>query len=139
MATAQCTTEPANIDLIRRYCPELHTHTPEQIAACILVSPKGCWEWPGPLTPDGYGYVWCEPTPYGYPQSVGIHRYAYDLFLGDIPKDCHVHHRCQNKSCWLPHHLEALTPKQHYDRHHPQPEKQSLPWTPPVQLVLQFD
>lgn len=122
MAPAKSTSSGAtnNLDLLRRYAPHPPRHTHEQLAACIWqVTSQGCWLWAGPYTPDGYGYVWCEPTPYGLPQVVGIHRYMIDLLVGDIPYGYHVHHRCGIRHCWNPTHLEVLTPQEHVARHHP--------------------
>lgn len=136
-STPSCATD--NLDLLRRYTPQPLQHTHEQLAACIWqVTSQGCWLWAGPYTPEGYGYVSCEPTPYGLPQVVGIHRYMTDILVGDIPYGYHVHHRCYVKHCWNPIHLEMLTPQEHWERHHPKmPERQlGLPWHPAEQLEL---
>lgn len=77
-----------------------------------------CWHWTGGLSRDGYGYVSLEPTPYGYASPMHSHRYMYDILVGDIPYGYHIHHRCKVKDCWNPFHLEAVTPKEHYARHH---------------------
>jgi HNH endonuclease len=106
-----------DIDLIRRYCPSLTVHTPGQLAQLIDIGPTGCWHWPRSLTPYGYGYVWCKPTPYGYQRAVHVHRYMYDLLVGPVDEDYHVHHRCEQRDCWHPLHLEAVTPKDHKARH----------------------
>jgi hypothetical protein len=124
-----------NVDLLRRYVPSLAIHTHAQVAGHIPQESQGCWPWDGLRTPQGYGVVWCEPTPYGYQRSVHVHRYLYDALVGPISTDHDVHHRCFHKPCWNPFHLEAVTPKEHKARHRPTP----LPWAPPVQLTLPWD
>lgn len=109
--------EPENIDLIRRYCPGLAVHTHAEVAKHIQVDAHGCWPWDGNRDEYGYGYVYCGQTPYGLPQSVRVQRYMYDLLVGPIPEGHHVHHRCEDKPCWHPLHLEAVTPTEHKARH----------------------
>lgn len=111
--------EPPSIDLLRRYCPGLAVHTHAEVAACIFPDMNGCWPWPGKPTPDGYGYVWLEPTPYGYYTTCRVHRYMFDTLVGPIPEGHHIHHRCENRPCWHPLHLQALTPKAHFAHHAP--------------------
>lgn len=106
-----------NVDLLRRYCPGLAVHTHVEVAAYIFPDVNGCWPWPGKPTPDGYRYVWLEPTPYGYSTTCRVHRYMFDTLVGPIPEDHHMHHRCENKPCWHPMHVEAVTPKEHCARH----------------------
>lgn len=116
-STVSASTEPANIDLLRRYCPHPSIHTHEQIAAYLLPDDHGCWLWPGTVNPEGYGYVSCKPTAYGLPQSVQIHRYMYDILMHEIPYGYHVHHKCRVRHCWNPFHLQQVTPQEHIDIH----------------------
>lgn len=55
----------------------------------------------------------------GYPQFEGrvAHRFAYQIVHGSIPDGHHIHHRCRNRLCVNPEHLEALTPTQHNRLH----------------------
>jgi hypothetical protein len=131
---------PEHLDLIRRYCPEPAQHTPEQIATCIWqITERGCWLWAGPYTPDGYGYVWCEPTPYGYRESVRVHRYFYDIMVGEILAGIHIHHRCKVTACFNPLHLKAVTPLEHVAEHGRAAKLKAIPWAPPVQLTLPLE
>jgi len=119
------------VDLIRRYCPGLEAHTPEQIARHIPADPTECWPWPFRLQADGHCYLSLEATPYGYVEPVHVHRYMYDVLVGEIPVGIHVHHRCHHRACWNPFHLQAVTPKQHLALHgmiflFPQPVWQGL-------------
>ncbi len=47
----------------------------------------------------GYGTFWMNG------RQVGAHRAAYSLFVGDIPDDLHVLHKCDVPSCVNPRHL----------------------------------
>lgn len=59
----------------------------------------GCWDWIGPL--DRYGY--------GRKGNDKAHRYVYELLRGPIPAGMVLHHRCENRRCVNPAHLEPLT------------------------------
>lgn len=68
-----------------------------------------CWEWQGkqqivPNSPMGYGIV------HGALKkkfNTGlVHRISYHVFNHPVPKDILVRHRCDNKICCNPAHLE---------------------------------
>jgi len=42
------------------------------------------------------------------------HRIAWELTNGPIPDGVHLHHRCENKACVNPAHLEIRRPDEHY-------------------------
>jgi hypothetical protein len=66
-----------------------------------------CWLWAGHETADGYGkFSWNR----GYQVITRhVHRVAYELFVGPIPKGLTIDHLCRNKLCVNPDHLEAVT------------------------------
>ncbi len=65
----------------------------------------GCWNWIGAKTPYGYGMMRRGNT------TIGTHRLAFSVLTGrELTPGHHVDHRCRNKSCCNPDHLEEVTP-----------------------------
>lgn len=69
-----------------------------------------CWAWGGGLA-GGYGRVFITAV---RASQIPTHCLAYRLEVGPIPPRHDVHHKCENKLCGNPSHLEALTRKQHW-------------------------
>lgn len=66
------------------------------------IADSGCWLWTGTMHENGYGLVSA-----GIP--VRAHRAAYVLTKGAIPEGFVIDHLCENKRCFNPDHLEAVT------------------------------
>lgn len=66
-----------------------------------------CWEWQGNKGSTGYGLVYNK---FG---RIRAHRIAYELEVGSIDVDKEIHHKCENKLCVNPYHLQQLTRKEH--------------------------
>ncbi len=65
---------------------------------------SGCWEWTASLF-EGYGQFY-------YSGTMGrAHRYSYETYVGSIPKDKVLDHKCRVTYCCNPNHLEPVTQK----------------------------
>ena len=80
--------------------------------------PDGCIEWTGYRTSKGYGMfnLYADKNP--LPTTVKAHRFSYALHYGfdklpagtDTTQKRNVlHHKCENKACVNPVHLEVVT------------------------------
>lgn len=61
-----------------------------------------CWRWEWKT--KGYPMVYTGPK-----RGIVAYRFAYRLFKGEIPKGACIMHRCDNKQCTNPDHLELGT------------------------------
>ncbi len=62
-----------------------------------------CWLWIGNKLKTGYGYFWHNG------KTEMSHRVSYEHWNGNIPDGTEIHHKCHNRSCVNPQHLEVLT------------------------------
>jgi hypothetical protein len=65
-------------------------------------SPDECWVWMA-NAPHGYGQFWLDGG------QRYAHRLAYEYVIGPIPEGMELDHRCRNKLCVNPAHLDAVT------------------------------
>lgn len=63
-----------------------------------------CWLWLGYTNERGYGYFRKNRD-----KRVRVHRFAYELIKGKIPKGLTIDHLCRVRHCVNPNHLEAVT------------------------------
>jgi hypothetical protein len=65
----------------------------------------GCWEWTGRVKTNGYGTFFPSRR-----HSWNAHRWAYTVLVGPIPEGMQLDHRCRNRRCVNPAHLEPVSP-----------------------------
>lgn len=73
-----------------------------KISTTSFYNEQPCWEWRGSNSIDGYVRFHALGEHY-------VHRISYLLFVGPIPEAYEVDHLCQNRGCFNPAHLEAVT------------------------------
>ncbi len=69
----------------------------------IELGDNGCHEWIAVKNNEGYGQFSING------KMVLSHRFAYQLYKGQIPKHLQLDHLCHNRVCVNPNHLEAVT------------------------------
>lgn len=89
----------------RDYCNEPRKIRTEELTITWIknncfIDDNNCWNWLKSLYPNGYGQVRY------YGKSSYSHRIAYLLAKGNIENDLVVRHKCDNRKCCNPEHLE---------------------------------
>lgn len=80
-----------------------------KVSEVLFHEGTACWEWQPKLDGGGYGRFRTEDEHYA-------HRAAYKLFVGPIPDDKEIDHRCRRRHCQNPLHLEAVPHKINQER-----------------------
>lgn len=110
-------TRRRNRRYIRPRCDCLRMNRRSSILCKILKRSKpdgDCRIWQGPTSGDGRGG--------GYPrmcldgQTVAVHRVIFTHFNGYIPGKKQIDHKCRNRLCVNPAHLELVTHKENQRR-----------------------
>lgn len=79
----------------------------EVVLSRVSVQANGCWEWTGPTTETGH------PSQSFKNHKTLVHRWIYNLLVGDIDNGLKLHHLCENPPCINPSHLTPVTQHLH--------------------------
>jgi hypothetical protein len=77
----------------------------ERIEARVIKTDH-CWFWTAHVNAGGYGII--NITTQGGKKSRLAHRVSYEAFVGPIPDGMVLDHRCRNRACVRPDHLEPV-------------------------------
>jgi hypothetical protein len=69
---------------------------------------SGCWLWIGKIGNTGYGTIARHIGDKKW-KTVYAHRVSYELHRSQIPADFEIDHKCHNRACVNPDHLEPVT------------------------------
>lgn len=70
-----------------------------------------CIEWWGAVLPNGYGAIT------QHRERLRAHRFVWQECIGPLPDGAILHHKCHNKLCVNPAHLEPLSRSDHNREH----------------------
>lgn len=88
-----------------------NTSIVEKIKNRFIPEPNsGCWIWLGNVKKNGYGSLTVGQKNYY------SHRLSYEAFIGKIPKNLVLDHKCRLRCCCNPYHLEPVTQKENFNR-----------------------
>jgi hypothetical protein len=98
----------------REYCGEpnsirssLHEVSITWMKSMCLIDDNNCWNWNKAIHyKNGYGYLGLKG------KTVLSHRLSYELANGKIPEGLLIRHKCNNRKCCNPEHLELGTPSE---------------------------
>jgi hypothetical protein len=71
---------------------------------------NGCWYRYSRARDNGYTTIMVSG------RRVGAHRFAYAAFVGDIPEGMEIDHRCRDRGCVNPEHLELVSREENLRR-----------------------
>lgn len=91
------------------------------IAGSALDPDTGCWQWLRALSKNGYGRI--NTRAGGLHISHWAHRLAFEIMRDEtIPPRMELDHKCRNRGCINPDHMEVVTKAENLKR------RGRLPW-----------
>jgi hypothetical protein len=84
----------------------------ERLEQRVSFDDDGCWRWTGHVQTRGYGQMQVNH------RMIVVHKLAWTLFRDEVPEGMDVHHRCEEKRCVNPDHLELVEHTKHKAAHH---------------------
>lgn len=102
---------------------QFNTHSPNRNKASVFSrlmtridvrGPSECWPWTGGLRSNGYGTFGVKRA--GKWTQTTAHRAFYVERFGEIPGGWEVDHKCRNRACMNPSHLEAVSVQENRKR-----------------------
>lgn len=79
-----------------------------------VVKADGCWSWKGGKNQKGYGAFEIQ-VGNGKRNTIQAHRASWMCHFGEIPVGLQVMHKCDNRECTNPEHLQIGTNKDNVD------------------------
>lgn len=74
-----------------------------------VASRDGCWLWGAFIDKAGYGRIGSGSD------VLYAHRVSYEIHVGPIPGGVEIDHKCRNRSCVNPEHLQAVSRKRNHE------------------------
>lgn len=97
----------------RREAIEAKVRARIELVCCPALG-SDCWQWTGPDSGDGRGGDYPRMCLDG--QTVAVHRVMFTNKNGFIPGKKQIDHKCRNRRCVNPDHLEMVTHKENQRR-----------------------
>ena len=89
------------VDCNLRKLHRLHRFWPHLSRRIAVDLSTGCWVWTGDINRNGYGRR--------HSRTPVVHREVYSLLVESIPDGLVLDHKCKNRACCNPAHLEPVT------------------------------
>lgn len=82
------------------------------LSRIVIAEPGGCWIWPRAVNTHGYGVIRAtERRPDGRRGPLlRVHRVVWEAVVGPIPPGGVLDHRCRERRCCCPDHLDLVVP-----------------------------
>lgn len=96
-----------------------------EISTTCFYEETPCWLWTGPTSGEGRGGGYGRMSLDG--QTVAVHIVMFTHFFGYVPGKKQIDHKCCNRLCCNPNHLEMVTHRQNQKRRDARCNTPSLP------------